>query len=81
MEKPKISRPQKRSLRLVKPPEKQPENASAANSAPSKKSNNPDPDYIGTFDELMELDPKTVKRITVPPTTDMGHKILTHKIQ
>jgi hypothetical protein len=78
MAKDKISGPPKLNLRPARQTGKPPENASAASSVPSSNSND---EPIGTFDDLMDLDPKTVKRVTVLPDKDMGHKIITRKIQ
>lgn len=48
---------------------------------PKAKPKQESSDHIGTFEELMALDPKNVKKVEVLPSHDMGHKVITHKIQ
>jgi hypothetical protein len=48
---------------------------------PKAKPKQESSDRVGTFEELMALDPKNVKKVEVLPSHDMGHKIRTRKIQ
>ena len=65
-------------LKQTKPSAKPQAKERAGSSGASPSSNE---DEIGTFDDLLDLDPKQVKRITFEPHLPGEKKALTRKIQ